>query len=53
MGDNEQALQVLIQSVINGEHVEIGARARQKVMSDFSWEENLPIVGSHLEDVTD
>lgn len=53
LGDDEQALQVLVQSVINGEHVEIGARARQKVMSDFSWEENLPIVGSHLEDVTD
>ena len=53
LGDDEQALQALVQSVINGEYVEIGTRARHKVMSDFSWEENLPIVRSHLEEVID
>jgi sugar transferase (PEP-CTERM/EpsH1 system associated) len=51
LGDNVEELQALVQSVINGEYVDIGVKARSKVMSDFSWAENLPIVGSHLEEV--
>lgn len=52
LGQDEQALQILVQQVIDGEHVDIAANARAKVISDFSWEDNLPIVGKFLEKPT-
>jgi len=52
LGHDEQALQLLVQQVINGEYVGIGAKARDKVISDFSWDDNLPIVGALLEKAT-
>jgi len=52
LGHDEQALQLLVQQVIDGEHEGIGVKARNKVISDFSWEDNLPIVGAFLEKTT-
>ena len=49
LGNDEKALQLLVQQVVDGEHVNISAKARDKVISDFSWEDNLPIVGALLE----
>ena len=49
LGSDELTLQKLVQQVVDGEYMDIGTRARDKVMSDFSWEENLPIVRTHLE----
>lgn len=49
LGSDELMLQKLVQQVVDGEYMDIGTRARDKVMNDFSWEENLPIVRTHLE----
>lgn len=52
LGNDEKALQLLVQQVVDGEHVNIATKARDKVISDFSWEDNLPIVGALLEKPT-
>jgi glycosyltransferase involved in cell wall biosynthesis len=52
LGNDEQALQLLVQQVVDGEHMGIGEKARAKVISDFSWEDNLPLVGAFLEKPT-
>jgi sugar transferase (PEP-CTERM/EpsH1 system associated) len=52
LGNDCAEYQSLIEQVLGGEHSGIGMVARQKVINDFSWEENLPIVGKQLGLVT-
>lgn len=49
LASDEQDLQRLVQQVVEGEHKGVGLKAREKVIQDFNWEENLPIVGRWLE----
>lgn len=52
LGNDGAEYQSLVEQVIEGEYSDIGVSARQKVINDFSWEENLPIVGKQLGLVT-
>ncbi|MCB1667801.1 MAG: TIGR03087 family PEP-CTERM/XrtA system glycosyltransferase [Porticoccaceae bacterium] len=49
LADTESELIQFAEKIINGEYVEIGPQARLKVMNDFNWAENLPLVGELLE----
>jgi sugar transferase (PEP-CTERM/EpsH1 system associated) len=49
LGDESAHLQDLIQQVVDGKYTELGLNARRKVISDFSWEENLPMVKEQLD----
>jgi glycosyltransferase involved in cell wall biosynthesis len=42
------AIEKLVQQLFSGEYSDVGAQARQKVVNDFSWAENLPLVSELL-----
>jgi sugar transferase (PEP-CTERM/EpsH1 system associated) len=48
LGNTSTEYQLLVQGIVEGDYPDIGEVARQKVIKDFSWEENLPIVGKQL-----
>ena len=48
LGNDSEQIQHLLENVIEGSYLEIGSVAREKVINDFSWEDNLPIVGERL-----
>lgn len=50
LANTEIEIQNLLQQILNGEHLQIGIRARHKVVNDFSWAENLPLVSQLLVD---
>ena len=49
LGDESDDLQSLVQQVVDGKYTELGLNARRKVIRDFSWEENLPMVKEQLD----
>lgn len=49
IADTEAEITDVVRQVLEGRYKEIGKQARHKVMSNFNWDENLPLIGQLLE----